>query len=483
MPYLVSFDTSAPHAPLLRRRVYFALAVLFAVAMAVSLAGWVAAEEERGVAPDRLGDVLDPSKGDAEDVTLPTGSAVTVVTAAMTGGISPLQADLLDDALRLAEAEGASLLVLRLDTPGGSLEATRDIIKTMLNAPLPIAVWVGPAGARAASAGVFIVAASSFAGMSPQTTIGAATPVTMSGGEVNGTMGRKVKNDILSLVRSLAQRSGRTIEWYEQAVENADSITASEAVMEGVVEVLSDSMEDFVVQAGAHGVSTQVGALRFDGEAVTMVQHDPGPRYRILAWLVAPQVAYFLFLGGVAGLFFEVSNPGAIFPGVTGAILMLLALYAFSVLPTNAAGVLLILLALGLFVLEVFVPSFGLLTIGGLVSLFLGSTILYKEGSGMSLPQTTIIPTVLVLGVIVAGVLYLVGKAQLKRPISGESTMVGKTATVRRWTGAEGRVHVRGELWHAVSESSLVLQEGDAVRIVRVDGLTAVIEPLNTHTA
>lgn len=400
-----------------------------------------------------------------------------VLYVELDGGISPIQADLFDQAIEAAKDDNCKLILVRLDTPGGLVSSTRDMIKSMLGSPVPFMVWVGPAGAHAASAGVFIVAASDIAGMSPQSTIGAASPVSMSGGDINGTMARKVQNDILSLLRSLAKRKDRNYEWYAKAVEEADSITATEAVMDHVVEILADSPQDFLSQAGARGVTTRHGVLRFTADSVDLIPYDAGFRYSFLSWLLHPQIAYFLLLGGIAGLFFEVSHPGAVLPGVVGGLCLLLALYALSILPTNAAGILLILFSLVLLVLEVFITSYGLLSIAALLSLFIGSTILFKEGTGFVLPISSILTTVLLLAAFVGVVLYLVGKAQLRKPRQGDTVLIGSAATVRTWGGTQGKVFLRGEIWNAVTEEPTSLSLGDVVRITRVDGLTLTVEP------
>lgn len=406
-----------------------------------------------------------------------TISQTRVLYVELDGGISPIQADLFDQAIETARDDNYELILVRLDTPGGLVSSTRTMIKSMLGSPVPFMVWVGPAGAHAASAGVFIVAASDLAGMSPQSTIGAASPVSMSGGDINGTMARKVQNDILSLLRSLARRKDRNYEWYAKAVEEADSITATEAVMDHVVEILADSPLDFLQQAGARGISTNQGDLRFTAESIDLIPYEPGFRYSFLAWLLHPQIAYFLFLGGIAGLFFEVSHPGAVFPGVAGGLFLLLALYALSILPTNAAGILLILFSLILLVLEVFITSYGLLSIAALLSLFIGSTILFKEGTGFVLPLSSILTTVLLLAGFVSVVLYLVGKAQLRKPRQGDKVLIGTAATVRSWNGAQGKVFLRGEIWNAVSKEPIFVSSGDIVQIIRVDGLTLTVEP------
>ncbi len=232
----------------------------------------------------------------------------TVLSAAIQGAISPAQVEVLEDALRQAEEERADLMLLRLDTPGGLVTSMREMVQLILNARVPVAVWVGPAGARAASAGVFLVAASTVAAMSPQSTIGAASPVDLGGKNIDSTMAAKVKNDILSLVRGVAAARGRNVDWYVKSVEEADSITATDAVLLKVVELLAKDPRDLLDQLATRGLPWQGQTLRFASRDVRMVEFHPGIRHRLLSWLLDPQVAYLLLLGGMAGLFFELAT-------------------------------------------------------------------------------------------------------------------------------------------------------------------------------
>lgn len=408
-------------------------------------------------------------------------SILSVRLVRIEGGISPAQADLLRSALRAAESNGDGLLVVELDTPGGSGEAMRDMVKTMLSAPLPVAVWVGPAGARAASAGVFLVAAANLAAMSPQTTIGAASPVNMDGSDIAGTMQAKIRNDIMSFVRGVAEARGRNVDWYEQAVDKAVSITASEAVLIKVVDLLADSVDDLLAQAGKRGILFQGRSVTFDSGAVRIVEHEAGFRHRVLSWLIDPQIAYFLILGGLAGLFFELTTPGAILPGVFGGLCLLLGLYAMSVLPTNAAGLLLIIFGVVLFFLEVHVISYGMLSVAGIVSLFLGSTILFKAGEGIQgLNMATILVTVAGLSGLLLGAVWLAARAQRGRPAGGLGAMVGEEGEVLAWTGGRGTVRVRGEIWNATADTAF--SAGDPVRVVAAPGLTLVVVPTQPMT-
>jgi membrane-bound serine protease (ClpP class) len=402
---------------------------------------------------------------------------IPVVYVQIKAGISPAQVDLVDQAIASAVEKGAGMLLIRLDTPGGLVESMRQIVQSILNSPVPVAVWVGPSGARAASAGVFIVAAADIAAMSPQSTIGAASPVMAGGKDMDSTMAHKVKNDLLSLVRSVAKSHGRNVEWYEQSVDKAVSITAEEAVMQRVVEYIAPDVNDLLVQIGAQGGTQKGVLLAFDGDGYRIVPFEPGMRYKLLSWLIDPQIAYFLLLGGMAGLFFELTTPGAILPGVIGGICLLLGLYAMSVLPTSVTGLLLILFGLVLFLLEIKVVSYGMLSIAAIVSLFMGSLILFKDQSGVqTLPLSTIIATVLGVSLLCLAAVYLAAKAQLAPRYSGNSAMVGLTGVIKSLEQGKGKLLVRGELWNFTLVEGLNAAVGDEVQIVEVNGLQLVAD-------
>lgn len=412
-----------------------------------------------------------------QSASLEDADAVRVLYLELEGPVTPAQEELLKDAVDACSERDASLLLLRLDTPGGLVNSMRSMVKSMLNAPVPVAVWVGPSGAHAASAGVFLVAASSVAAMAPSTSIGAASPVDIGGGDVSKTMASKVQNDLMSLLRGVPRAKDRNLEWYQRSVEEAASLTAQEAVMERVVEFVAQDPYDFLDQAGTKGIETASGTLRFTSEQVVLLKHEPGMRYRFLSWLLHPQIAYMLLLGGIAGLFFEVTTPGAVLPGVLGGMSLLLGLYALSILPTNAAGVLLVLFALVLFILELKITSFGLLTLAGIISMFIGSLLLVEPGQGFSaLPLTMIIVTVAGVALIVGFCLYLVGRSMRSSPATGAESLVGRFAEVRQWQGGRGVVFVDGALWSARSGSVLELARGDQVRIVQMQGLLLEVE-------
>lgn len=445
---------------------FIAVISLFAAFLVLSQANTLPAEEKSPIATSQNGQ----------------NSTVKILRYSIEGGIGPAQAELTETVLRRAEKIGAQFVVLELDTPGGLVSSMRDILKSMLNSPIPVLVWVGPRGSRAASAGVFLVAASSFAGMAPQTTMGAASPVDAGGENIDSTMSKKVVNDLVSLVRSVAARQNRNLNWYEDAVRSSTTITSERAAAARVVEVVASSIEDFLVQAGKHGIKTLDGTVHFSPTQLEVVQYEPTFRYSVLSWLIDPQIAYMLLLAGVACLFIEFTHAGAMIPGIIGAFCLLLGLYAMSILPTNIAGLLLILFSLVLFALEIKVTSYGLLSMGGVAALLIGSLILFpEEGGHMALPISLILGTTGSIAVIMGGTAYLAAKALSKKPASGLETMVGEKAEVALWTGAEGKVSIYGTLWSARIDKEkypdgIELKNGSLVIVKSIDGLTVTID-------
>lgn len=395
-----------------------------------------------------------------------------ILEVGISSSISPAQAEHLASAMNTVEAEGFDLILIRLDTPGGLGESMRQMVKSILNAPAPVIVWVGPSGARAASAGVFLVASANVAAMSPQTTIGAASPVNADGGDLGETMSRKVLNDMKSMLKGIAASRGRNVSWYLDAVEESVSITAEEAVLMRVVELLAVDRDDLLDQIGRKGVTTGKGVLKFDAASAKVVPFDPGFRYGLLSWLLDPQIAYMLLLGGMAGLFFELATPGAILPGVLGGLSLLLGLYAMSILPANAAGLLLLLFGLILFILEIHIVSYGLLSVAAVVSLFVGSIILFPENGAMGLPLSTILITVIGVSLLAGGAVLLAIRAQARKPKTGLSALVGEKGIVKDWSGDHGKVVVHGEYWDAVADDGSVFKAKDDVWVVSVDKMS-----------
>ena len=413
---------------------------------------------------------------------------VKILQYSIEGGIGPAQVELTEGVLKQAAISGVQFVVMQLDTPGGLVVSMREILKSMLNSPVPVMVWVGPRGARAASAGVFLVAASAFAGMAPQTTMGAASPVGTGGQEIDPTMTKKIINDLVSLVRSVAAPRDRNLNWYEEAVRSSISISSERAATARVVEVIAPSVRDFVIQAGKHGVITSDGIMHFSPEQIELIQYEPSFRYRALSWLIDPQIAYLLLLAGVACLFIEFTHAGAMIPGILGAMALLLGLYAMSILPTNIAGLLLILFSLVLFALEVNITSYGLLSLGGVAALLIGSLILFPEEGGHSaLPLSLIFGTTGSIAVIMGGAAFLAAKALSKKPASGIQTLIGEKAVVSSWEVNEGKVYAQGTLWSAQIDpekypDGIKLEQGDQVVIIAIDGLTVTVKAINSKS-
>ncbi len=284
----------------------------------------------------------------------------------------------------------------------------------------------------------------------------------------------------MSLIRSMAREKNRNFLWYERAIENAESLNAQEAVINRVIDLIALSPNDLMEQLGKRGITKNGQLIKFPKNGYKLVKFNPSFRYKFLSWLLDPQIAIYSYLVVLQDCFFELSHPGAIFPGVFGGICLLLALYALSVLPTNVAGLLLILFGLVLFILEVKVISYGLLTIGGLVCMFLGSTILFRfEFGGSGLSYTTILPSLLGIGIFVILVLYLVTKVQIKPSELGIDGMIGKIGEVIEWEGNKGKIKVRGEIWKAeTTRGNNNLSKGMKVRVVGTLGLTLIVEPI-----
>jgi len=408
-----------------------------------------------------------------------TAHPFNVLQVSLVGAITPASEDLLNAALATAESDNMQAVLLVLDTPGGLVTSMRGMVSAMLNAHVPVLVWVGPSGARATSAGVFLVAASHVAAMSPQSTIGAASPVGMGGADIGKTMQTKVKNELQSYVRGLAASRGRNAQWYEKAVDQAVSLTAQEAAISNVVDVIADSPEEFLQQLATRGIPFRGRIHMFSSQDVVFKAHDPGFRYSILSWLLNPQVAYLLLLVGIAGLFLEFVTPGVLLPGVFGGLSLLLALYALSILPTSTTGILLILFAVVLFVLEIFITSFGLLGLAALTSLFIGSLLLIRPTPGIdAIPLATVLITVSGLAVILGCCVVLITKAQRGRKAFGAQALVGETVRVTKWEDASGKIFVRGEMWRAISADKSTFSPGDMVLVTSADGLTLTVSAI-----
>ncbi len=423
-----------------------------------------------------------------------------VVQLSIDGAIGPATEDYLTRALEQTAAEEVELVVLRMDTPGGLDTAMRGIIKAIINSPVPVASIVAPSGARAASAGTYILYASHIAAMAPGTNLGAATPVAIGGMPGGGggeegkpvkdgkpqvkqpsDMKKKVVNDAVAYIRGLAQMRGRNVEWAEKAVREAASLPAKEAVKMKVVDLMADDTADLLQKVNGRKVAVKGDSRTLSTSGLVVERHDPDWRSRLLSVITDPNIAYILMLVGIYGLILEFSNPGSILPGTIGAISLVLALFAFQLLPVNYAGVALILLGVGLMVGEAYQPSFGMLGIGGLIAFVIGSVILIDSeapGFGINLSVIAIFSiTSALLFILVIG---LILKSQRRPVVSGREQMLGDEGVVVADFDGRGTVAIHSERWSAVSE--VPLKKGEQVRVTQMDGLTLHVEPVQATT-
>lgn len=400
---------------------------------------------------------------------LAQGTSGVLVTE-VDGPITPVIADHLAAAVDQALGEGA-LLVVTLDTPGGLDTSMRDIVQAFLNAPVPILVYVEPEGARAASAGTFITMAAHVAAMAPATSIGAATPVDLQDGEISD----KIINDAVAFATSLAERRGRNVEFAESAVRDGTSITASQALEDGVVDMMADDLDDLL--SAIDGLPVEVL-----GEEVTLVTAGVVPDHyemstlrRILAQIADPNLAVLFLSIGTLAVVYEAANPGLGFAGVIGVILLLLGFFALSVLPVATAGVALLILAIALFIGEIFVPGVGVLAAGGTIALLLAGVFLFEGELQVSPP--VLWPTAVVMGVAttIAGRAAL--KARLRPSTTGTATLIGKAGTVVNVEGVSGSVFLDGAWW-SVRSSVGELEPGKQARVVGIEGLELIVEPI-----
>jgi membrane-bound serine protease (ClpP class) len=416
------------------------------------------------------------------------------------GAIGPATSDYIVRGVQKAAAERATLVIIQMDTPGGLDTAMRDIIKAILNSPVPVVTWVAPSGSRAASAGTYILFASHVAAMAPATNLGAATPVPVGGGPgpggdeprdkdkqaddeqpaepapARGGPEAKAIEDAVAYIRGLAERHGRNADWAERAVRESASLSAERAVEENVVDLIAADMGELLRAIDGRTVSTEAGDIVIRSEGITIERVVPDWRTELLAVITSPTVAYMLLLAGIYGLIFEGYNPGAIVPGVVGAICLLLALYAFQILPVNYAGLALIVLGVILMISEVFVPSFGVLGIGGIVAFVVGSIILMDtEVPGFGLPVALIGSVAAVGGSAVMGIIWFAVRARRQPIVSGREDMIGASAKATADFQGRGQVRAHGELWSA--ESSVPVRAGQALRVTAMDGLVLTVEP------
>ena len=393
--------------------------------------------------------------------------------------ISPGTAEFIQNSIARAEAEQAACIIIELDTPGGLAESMRLIIQDILGSKVPVVVYVSPSGARAASAGVMITMAADIAAMAPGTNIGAAHPVGAGGKDISGKMSEKVINDMVAHAKSVAEQRGRNKEWVEQAIRESVSVTETEALKENIIDLVAKDTDDLIRQLKGRKIKDK-GVLKLDGAEKVVVK--PSLRTKILKTISNPNIAYILLMIGFAGLYFELSHPGAIFPGVIGGIALVLAFFALQTLPVNYAGILLIILAIIFFIMEMKISSYGLLSVAGIVSLLLGSLMMFKDtGPDMRLSLKVLLPTIILISGFFVFVAGLVFRAQMAKPRTGTKGLVGEVGIVKNALAPEGKVFVHGELWNAKAEKTIA--EDTRVRVVNVVNLMLEVEPLEEDPA
>lgn len=437
----------------MQRKMILAAAVLAMVPLFLNLSGGFASDSEKA----------------------PVFDIITVSAA-----ITPPVAEYIIQSIGEAAKSGAEGLIIRLDTPGGLDLAMRDIAKEILNAPVPVIVYVAPSGARAASAGVIITISAHIAAMAPGTNIGAAHPVSLGiGAGMDKTMSQKVVNDAVAYVRGIAKKRNRNEDWVEKAVRKSESITAEVALRLKVVDFVTVDLNQLLTQVDGREISLASGKKVLRTKGAILNDKKMGTRQKVLSALSDPNIAYILLLIGLAGLYFEFSTPGVILPGVVGGISLILAFFAMQTLPVNYAGVALILFSIILFIAEIKIVSHGILTIGGIVSLIIGSLMLFETPDpALRVSWSVLVPAVILISLFFITVIAIAIKAQLKKPQGGKDALVGEEGEAVTDVFEEGTVLIHGEYWSAVSDTPV--KKGTKVRVISAEHLKIKIEPIET---
>jgi membrane-bound serine protease (ClpP class) len=393
------------------------------------------------------------------------------------GSINPASAGFLHRSLQDATEKQAECLIIELNTPGGLLKSTRVMVSDILQAQIPVIVYVSPAGAQSASAGVFITLAAHIAAMAPGTNIGAAHPVSMQG-SMDSTMTEKATNDAAAFVRTIAEKRQRNIGWAEEAVRKSLSITETEALHTQVIDLIARNLDSLLIQLDGRTVALPSGPRILRTKGIQIEQSEMGISEKVLDVLSDPNIAYILMLLGIYGLLFELYNPGSVLPGVVGGISLILAFYSLHTLPVNFAGLALILFGIVLFIVDIKAASHGVLSVGGVISLVLGSMMLIRSDSALEFVQISwsVILTSAALSLIFF--MFVVGfglRALKSKPPTGREGLAGEIGESLTFLQPEGRVRVHGEIWNAVSDSGKISKDAK-IRVVSVENLTLHVE-------
>ena len=408
-------------------------------------------------------------------LTIISAQAKEVYTIRINGPINPPIAGFIKESIEKTQEKGGEALIISLDTPGGLDTSMRDIVKNIMDASVPVVVYVSPSGARAASAGSIILMASHIAAMAPGTNVGAAHPVTIGQDKPDKTMMKKVENDAVAYSRSIAMKKGRNVEWAEKAVIESASITAKDALDKNVIDVIANSMDELLAKIDGKTVETKTGKVTLKTKGVKTSELDMPFKYKFLSYLADPNVAYMLMMLGMIGILFEVYSPGAIFPGVAGGISIILALYAFQTIPISFAGVALILLGIIFFILELKIISHGALGIAGVISIVIGSIMLIDDPSGvLAISWKSIVTVAAALGFFFFGVLAYAVKAQMAKVKTGMEGLIGETGIAKTDIIGKGKVSVHGELWEAKSDGPI--KTGEEVIIIGIERLVIEVK-------
>lgn len=405
------------------------------------------------------------------------GQSNKVIVITLDGAINPAAADYIQYGISRAVKANAECLVLRLNTPGGLLESTRNIVSDILRSPVPVVVYVYPPGARAASAGVFITLSAHIAVMAPGTNIGAAHPVSLQG-KMDSTMVEKVTNDAAAFIRTISEKRNRNVQWSEEAVRKSVSITETEALKLKVVDLIAENMNDLLNKIDGKEIQTISGTETLHTKGAQIVYVNMSFQQKILSLLSDPNIAYILLMLGFYGLLFELYNPGAIFPGVVGVVSLVLAFYSMHTLPINYAGLALIIFGIILFILEIKIVSHGLLTIGGVICLVLGSLMLVKTGSSFEVLHVSwqVIAAVTILTILFFTLAIGLGiKAQTRKPTTGKEGLVNEIGEAISDIDPYGQVKVHGEIWAAASIEGKI-SKGSKIIIIEVSNLQLKIK-------